>query len=155
MKRRAFIASALALPFLTVLKVHSTSVRRVQVTFPLIFKEGDARSFVKDGRLQTPIGDKMQRAVASVLAANPRLSPDLTRKVSFDLRKGNGEPWGRPGTVTLPSTAVFKKGVPWTAPRNAIMAKSLVKSLTVVEDGPSLEELARVIVKATFRVART
>ncbi len=156
MKRRVFLASALALPFLALLKVRSGKVRRVQVTFPLIFREGDARSYVREGRLQTPIGDKMQRAVKSVLASNPQLSPDMTRKVSFDLRKDNGEPWGRPGAVTLPSTAVFKKDSPWTAPRNAIMAKGLWPAMYIAsKDSPAIKDLSRVIVKATFKVART
>lgn len=157
MNRRAFIAGAFTLPFLPDVKVASVSKRRprrVQMTLPLIFQEGDARSYFRDGRLHTPIGDKMRQAIDSILTANPHLSPDLKRKVSFELRRADGKPWGKPGAVTLPAETVFKKSGPMTAPRNAIMAKNLVKTLHGKE-APDVGTLSRVIVRAVFHVAQT
>jgi hypothetical protein len=94
----------------------------------------------------------MKMAVDAVLKANPQLKPDLTRTVSFDLRRGDGQPWGRPGAVKLAGRQVFKKDSPWTAPRNAIMAKSLGATFAKAE-APAIEQLSRVVVQAHFLVA--
>lgn len=154
MKRRAFLVGAIALPFITLVRATPFNKRqRVLVSLPLLFQEGDARSYVLDGRVHTPIGDKMQRAIESVLKANPNLSPDLKRPVAFDLRKQNGKPWGKPGAVRLPAETVFRKTGPITAPRNAIMAKGLARTLHGRE-APAIEGLSRVVVKAVFNVAQ-
>src|ERR1051325_2377881 len=106
MKRRGFLACALALPPFTPSCAPPPCKNRkkspVTVPLPLIFQEGDGRSYVRDGRLHTPIGDKMQRAIESVLTSNPNLRPDLKRTVAFDLRQADGKPWGSPGPVRLP-----------------------------------------------------
>lgn len=146
MNRRVFLAGAMALPFLAIVKVPVSRARRVQVTIPLIFQEGDARFH------RSVIGMKMQKAVADVMAANPRLSPDLARRVSFDMRRSDGTPWGRPGALTLPAKAVFKGKEPWTAPRHVVMAKSLCRGLEC-EPAPNIGDLSRIVVKAVFHVA--
>jgi hypothetical protein len=154
MKRRVFIAGALALPFLATPKiVEARTAQRVRVTFPLLFQPGDGQTYQSQGQLRTPIGDKMEQAVQAVLAANPHLRYDLSQKVSFDLQDSKGRPWGPPGRVKLPGTNVFKKGRPWTAPRNAIMAKSLGVGLKG-GDAPNVNDLARVVVRARFQVAQ-
>jgi len=154
MKRRELLASALALPFLAMAPVAiARSPKHVRVTFPLIFQEGDCRTYLKDGRLHTIIGDKFKMAVEAVLKANPQLSPDLSQQVRFYLRQADGSPWGRPGPTTVIGSGVFKKDVPWTAPRNAVMAKSLNPQLKGESMGPSIDQLAQVVVKAHFHVS--
>jgi hypothetical protein len=90
----------------------------------------------------------MQRAIDSVMAANPNLRPDLKRRVSFDLLTAEGKSWGQPGAIKFPATTVFKSGS--TSPRNAIMAKSLAKGLQG-EESPRIEDLSKVVVKAIFQ----
>jgi hypothetical protein len=152
MKRRAFLASAIAVPFLGTAagNAQARTAKRVRVTFPLLFQAGDGQLYDRDGQLGTRIGDKMKMAVDAVLAANPQLTPDLTRKVSFDLRQSDGTPWGRPGAVKLAGPQVFKKNLPWSSPRNAIMAKSLSHGYS---EAPPIERLSRVVVQAHFLVA--
>lgn len=152
MKRRALLASAFALPFLATLKVEARTATRVRVTLPLIFQTGDGQLYNRDGQFRTIIGDKMKMAVDAVLAANPRLSHDLTRNVSFDLLQADGQPWGKPGLVKLPGSSVFKKDMPWASPRNVIMAKSLGPMLRH-ENSTPIDRLARVVVRADFHVA--
>lgn len=155
MKRRELLASALALPFLSMAPVAViASPKHVRVTFPLIFHEGDCRTYMESGRLQTIIGDKLKMAVEAVLKANPQLSPDLSKQVSFYLRQADGKPWGRPGAVTITGGGVFKKDLPWTAPRNAVMAKSLNPQLKGEASGPPINQLSRVVMKAYFHVAQ-
>ncbi len=158
MNRRAFLSGAVALPFIAVISVvpfsKARQSKRVRMTLPLIFQEGDVSSYFRDGRLHTPIGDKMKQAIDSILAANPHLTPDMKRRVSFDLRMANGKPWGQPGAVKLPAESVFKSSGPMTAPRNAIMAKNLVKSLHG-KNAPGVNTLSRVVVRAVFNVAQT
>jgi hypothetical protein len=156
MKRRALLASAIALPFLGLVSAsaQARTASHVRVTFPLLFQVGDGQLYNREGQFSTRIGDKMKMAVDAVLAANPQLKPDLTRPVSFDLRQSDGQPWGRPGPVKLAGTQVFKKNVPWSSPRNAIMAKSLGQGLSG-EDSPAIERLSRVVVRAHFVVAPT
>lgn len=152
MQRRAFLAGAVALPLSAVAKAAPTGgAKRVSVTFPLIFRKGDENSYFREGRMRTTIDDKMQLAIASVLKANPHLRPDLKRKVSFTLQGSDGQPWGRPGPVSLPATTVFKKTS--TAPRNVIIAKSLAATLRG-EAAPAIDQLSRVAVKAVFHVAQ-